>query len=445
MPAPIQREHERRAATPMSQPSTPPASASAAMPSLGIGCAPNDVAAAPTIGDEQDAEPDADARVVVDGARMPEQPGGEQHHDDRQRERDASEAARRTSRRSRVCAIVLSMRNHSTTAPAIASRTRKNGTPSRRSSFASFSGPSARNGAADACARAPSRRARGRAGFGSADGYFTVFWRGRASRPACAPSNRRARACSRAREVALVLVAMPTRYFAPPSLAREERGGCRPVRGRAGASADGRDHRVATDSRDSMVTKPSLTIERLGEVRSLDAQAEPANALRRAPGRVIAVQQRAPDALRAPLRIARRAISSGTPDADEPVARVRSAGTSGTSTRRSGCRARRSRRTRSRRAAASRRCTGETLGSSRTWPPAGAHALTLQFAASTSMSPRNARVGRRRAADLEPCHSGSVLAQCFRRISYARCAASASRLRLDDERHDHRAAAVAAC
>ena len=42
-------------------------------------------------------------------------------------------------------ATALPMKNHSLTAPAIASTTRKNGNPSRRCSFSSDSGPNARN------------------------------------------------------------------------------------------------------------------------------------------------------------------------------------------------------------------------------------------------------------------------------------------------------------
>ena len=45
---------------------------------------------------------------------------------------------------SRACATGSLMRNHSTTAPVMASSTMKNGSPSRRSSFWSVSGPSAR-------------------------------------------------------------------------------------------------------------------------------------------------------------------------------------------------------------------------------------------------------------------------------------------------------------
>ncbi len=54
---------------------------------------------------------------------------------------------------SKAMATSLRGLNHSTTTPAIASTTRRKGMPSRRSSFASFSGPRARKRAPVACAR----------------------------------------------------------------------------------------------------------------------------------------------------------------------------------------------------------------------------------------------------------------------------------------------------
>ncbi len=117
---------------------------------------------------------------------------------------------------SSVWATVLSIRNHSTTAPAMASRKRKKGTPSRRSSLANFSGPSARNAPPTMCASAIQMRT-SRPGFGSAAGYFTVFWAAVFAAGLRAVEPPRA-GVFRAREVDLVLVAMPTRYFAPPSL-----------------------------------------------------------------------------------------------------------------------------------------------------------------------------------------------------------------------------------
>ncbi len=65
-------------------------------------------------------------------------------------------------------AILSLIRNHSTTAPAIASRTRKNGKPSRRSSLASFSGPRARKSPPVRCANPIQARTSGLCGSAAA-------------------------------------------------------------------------------------------------------------------------------------------------------------------------------------------------------------------------------------------------------------------------------------
>ena len=100
----------------------------------------------------EEREADPDAAVVVHGCRMPEQPAREQQQQHGQHERHPADEPAAVYALM-VCAISLPMKNHSTTAPAIASSTSRNGKPSLRWSFSSVSGPNARNRPPVPCAR----------------------------------------------------------------------------------------------------------------------------------------------------------------------------------------------------------------------------------------------------------------------------------------------------
>ena len=138
--------------SPSIQPKTPPASLSAGRPSRGCG-RPPPTWQKPAIDEDEQGEADADAAVVVDGCRMPEQPAREQQQQHGQHEGDAADEPAGRVGADRLPATSLPMKNHSLTAPAIASSTMRNGRPSRRWSFSSVSGPKARNSPPVPCAR----------------------------------------------------------------------------------------------------------------------------------------------------------------------------------------------------------------------------------------------------------------------------------------------------
>ena len=124
------------------QPRMPPARASTAMPSLGSGWPPKMWQSADT---DRSSTPSPMPMRVLSCTEL----GCRNSHTANSSMTTGSANATRPNsppnvHESSVCAMDSLMKNHSTTAPQIASTTMKNGSPSRRSSFCSVSGPSAR-------------------------------------------------------------------------------------------------------------------------------------------------------------------------------------------------------------------------------------------------------------------------------------------------------------
>ena len=183
-----------------------------------------------------------------------------------------------------------------------------------------------------------------------------------------------------------------------------------------------------------VTAKPSLRYSVAREVAALDAQAEPRVAVPRARASRERLQERPPDAVRAPDRT-HADDQLGHAGADVAEARDRCAAAAGTRRRRSARPSRRRRRTRHRPAASSptmyRLCSASPSPRASGRAPPG-----RQFAASTTMSPRNAPSAWVAGRTLK-----SAMAGRYARCVSPRCFEPRRALRLDDERHDHRATA----
>ena len=132
------------------QPRMPPARASTAMPSRGSGCPPNRWHRPETV---RSSSPTPMPMRVLSCTEL----GCRKSHTAKSSMTTGRANATRPKsppkvHESSAWAMGSLMKNHSTTAPAIASTTMKKGSPSRRSSLASVSGPSARAAPPVTCA-----------------------------------------------------------------------------------------------------------------------------------------------------------------------------------------------------------------------------------------------------------------------------------------------------